>query len=211
MTERALACYCRWRSICDFVYVRREKHSNRTAHDFLPRRENTKLHRSFSFSREESMIVATCVAVGIVAIVLILIVLQWGDNAASIDGTWPFYARKVLTDAEQILYHRLVQAMPECIIFAQVQLSQILGVKNVFNDRAWRNRISHKSVDFVVCLKDSTIVAAIELDDSTHLRGARKKADAVKDKALTSAGVAILRWHVRNLPDSAAIRQALTT
>lgn len=32
------------------------------------------------------------------------------------------------------------------------------------------------SLDFLVCLKDSTIVAAVELDDKTHERVSRKQA-----------------------------------
>ena len=36
-----------------------------------------------------------------------------------------------------------------------------------------RNRMS---LDFVVCRKDSTIVAAIELDDKSHEKDSRKEA-----------------------------------
>jgi very-short-patch-repair endonuclease len=64
------------------------------------------------------------------------------------------------------------------------------------------------SVDFVVCLKDSTIVAAVELDDKTHEKASRVEADAKKGKALTAAGVALVRWQVSALPDENAIRQA---
>lgn len=64
------------------------------------------------------------------------------------------------------------------------------------------------SVDFVVCLKDSTIVAAVELDDKTHEKASRVEADAKKEKALSAAGVALVRWQVSALPDESAIRQA---
>lgn len=65
------------------------------------------------------------------------------------------------------------------------------------------------SLDFVVCRKDATIVAAVELDDSTHRKPERIAADAKKEKALSAAGVNLIRWEVGNLPDQAAIRQAL--
>ena len=122
------------------------------------------------------------------------------------DEAWPFYAKKPLTDPEQVLYHRLVKVLPECIVLAQVQLSRLLGVKKGHSFAVWNNRISQKSVDFVVCLKDSTIVAAVELDDSTHARISRQKADAQKDRALEAAGVAIIRWKTSALPDEEAIR-----
>lgn len=130
-----------------------------------------------------------------------------GDSGAS-DTPWPFYAKKPLTQPEQVLYHRLVAAMPECMVLAQVQLSQALGVKKGFNFREWNNRINRMSLDFLVCLKDSTIVAAVELDDKTHEKASRVEADAKKGKALSAAGVPIVRWNVSALPDETAIRQA---
>ena len=125
------------------------------------------------------------------------------------DGPWPFYLKKPLSDPEQVLYHRLVAAMPDCIILAQVQLSRVLGVKKGFPFHEWNNRINRMSLDFLVCLKDSTVVAAIELDDSSHDRSSRVEADAKKDQALASAGVAVIRWSVNAMPDEAAIRAAL--
>lgn len=124
------------------------------------------------------------------------------------DAQWPFYAKKPLTQPEQVLYHRLVAAMPECIVLAQVQLSRVLGVKKGFNFHVWNNRINRMSLDFLVCLKDSTIVAAVELDDKTHERASRVGADTKKEKALSAAGVALVRWQVSALPDENAIRQA---
>jgi hypothetical protein len=60
------------------------------------------------------------VIVVIVAVfVLLFFKLQKGQQA------WPFYAKKLLSPAEQVLYFRLVQALPDSIIFAQVQLSRI--------------------------------------------------------------------------------------
>jgi hypothetical protein len=150
----------------------------------------------------------------IVAIVLIVlaaivfVILLKRRSSSAEDEAWPFYAKKPLTQPEQVLYHRLVTAMPECIVLAQVQLSQVLGVKKGFNFSQWNNRINRMSVDFLVCLKDSTVVAAVELDDKTHEKEARIKADAKKKKALSAAGVPLVRWNVSALPDETAIRQA---
>lgn len=126
------------------------------------------------------------------------------------DTPWPFYAKKPLTQPEQILYHRLVASMPECIVLAQVQLSRVIGVKKGFSFNEWNNRINRMSLDFLVCLKDSTVVAAVELDDKTHEKASRIEADAKKEKALFAAGIALVRWNVSALPDEAAIRQAFT-
>lgn len=122
---------------------------------------------------------------------------------------WPYYAKKPITPSELILYHRLVEALPECIILAQVQLSRVLGVKKGFNTNEWNNRINRMSLDYLICLKDSTIVAAVELDDSSHEKASSVSRDTKKDKALTDAGIKIIRWHVKNIPDTKTIRNVI--
>ena len=131
----------------------------------------------------------------VVVVVAVLAILKAKAQGGAGDEIWPFYAKKPLSQPEQILYFRLVQALPEHIILAQVQLSRLLGVKKGSNYQAWSNRINRMSADFVVCNKDSSIVAVIELDDATHQREDRQAADAKKDKALGSADVRILYTH----------------
>ncbi|MBU2610436.1 MAG: DUF2726 domain-containing protein [Chloroflexi bacterium] len=144
----------------------------------------------------------------VVAVMVVLIYLKTKSQGDAGDEVWPFYARKPLSQPEQILYFRLIQALPEYIILAQVQLSRLLGVKKGNNYQAWSNRINRMSADFVVCNKDSSIVAVIELDDAKHQTEDRRVADAKKDKALASAGVRIVRWQAKSIPDIAAIRSA---
>jgi len=127
--------------------------------------------------------------------------------SGGIDAPWPFYAKKPLSQPEQVLYHRLVAALPDCIVLAQVQLSRVLGVKKGGNFHEWNNRINRMSLDFLICHKDSSIVAAVELDDKTHEKASRAKADAKKEKALSAAGVALVRWNVNAMPDENAIKQ----
>lgn len=124
-------------------------------------------------------------------------------------GTWPYYVKKPLTVPEQVLYFRLVSAPPDHVVLAQVQMSRFLGVKKgAENPRSWFGRISQKSIDFLVCGKDATVLAAIELDDSSHERADRIAADETKNKALLDAGVRIIRWEAKDMPDTAAIRVA---
>jgi len=114
------------------------------------------------------LIVLALVVLAALAVAFVMLKRRASSDASN--APWPLYAKKPLTQPEQVLYHRLVAAMPECIVLAQVQLSQVLGVKKGFNFHAWNNRINRMSLDFLVCLKDSTIVAAVELDDKTRRR-----------------------------------------
>lgn len=143
-------------------------------------------------------------------ILLFLAVLAVKKKSATSDPeTWPFYQRKPLSVPEQVLYFRLVNALPGHIVLGQVQLSRLLGVKKGNNAQAWLNRINRMSADFVICNKDSSILAVIELDDASHNGEKRKQADAKKDNALASAGIKIHRWHVNAIPDESAIKATL--
>lgn len=142
-------------------------------------------------------------------LVFIVIKIKATNRPNNSDEVWPFYAKKPLTQPEQVLYFRLKDSLPDQMILAQVQLSRFLGVKKGSNFHSWNNRINRMSVDFLICGKDSSIIAAVELDDKSHERQDRIKADNKKDKALLSANVRTVRWNVKELPDMAAIRAAI--
>jgi very-short-patch-repair endonuclease len=144
----------------------------------------------------------------IIPIVVVLIALFYivQRKSLKINEDCPYYAKKPLSQPEQVLYFRLIDSLPEYIILAQVQLSRLLGVKKGHNFYEWNNKINRMSCDFVVCRKDSSIVAVIELDDKTHQKPERQKADEKKDKALTAANVKIIRWNVKELPNSEKIK-----
>ena len=142
------------------------------------------------------------------ATVAVITALALKKRRSKVDEeNWPFYAKRLMSKPEQILYHRLVSALPEHIILAQVQLSRVLGVKKGYSFGEWNNRINRMSVDFIVCRKDASIIAAIELDDKSHEAESRQKADAKKDKALASAEIPIIRWKVEKMPDEETIRR----
>jgi hypothetical protein len=148
----------------------------------------------------------------LVAVVLAsaLFLLKTKMIPAREDGPWPFYAKRPLSKPEQILYFRLLKALPDHIVLAQVPLSRLLGVESGRDSWAWRNRISRKSADFVVCRGDASVLAVIELDDASHEHTERRAADATKDKALAAAGVRVIRWPAKALPGELAIQAAVS-
>jgi Protein of unknown function (DUF2726) len=149
------------------------------------------------------------VVVLVVSLILFLRVLYALARRGSHErGEWPFYAKQTLSQPEQVLYHRLVQALPDRIVLAQVQVSRVLGVKKGFNFYEWNNRVDRMSYDFVVCAMDSSVIAVIELDDKSHGSESRRRADAKKDRATSAAGIRMVRWNVKALPDQDFIREA---
>lgn len=146
----------------------------------------------------------------VVVVIALLVYLKAKSQGGAVGNEiWPFYAKKPLSQPEQVLYFRLREALPDHIILAQVQLSRFLGVKKGHNHQSWSNRINRMSADFVVCSKDATIVAVIELDDATHQKPERQTADAKKDKALVAAEIKLIRWQAKFIPDVSVIRSLI--
>jgi hypothetical protein len=114
--------------------------------------------------------------------------------------------RSLLGEREQVLFHRLTEALPGRQVMAQVRLADIVGVKKCDDWQAWFNKISRKSVDFVICDQAFVVLACIELDGKTHELEVRQKADNTKDEALGAAGIPVVRIHADRLPATEDIR-----
>ncbi|WP_169307269.1 DUF2726 domain-containing protein [Chitiniphilus eburneus] len=114
--------------------------------------------------------------------------VYWEEKQARAAIPSRLHPKSVLTINEQPMYWRLVEAFsPDLVVLAQVSFSQLVQAKggnNLQNLHLFR-RISQKTADFVICRKDFTVVAVIELDDSSH-RNKRDK-DAERDAFLRPA------------------------
>jgi hypothetical protein len=123
------------------------------------------------------------------------------------DTPWPVAARGLMSEREKSLYQNLISLYPDHKIFVQVALSQLVDVARDHPERmAIRARFKQLVADFVLCRPDLTIVAVIELDDRTHLRADRKRADARKSKALADAGLRLVRIPAGAIPPIGKLR-----
>ena len=93
-----------------------------------------------------------------------------------------------LTEREQAMYNRLVQALPERVVLAQVSFSALLTARAY----AVRNTFDRKVADFVICDAAFQVIAVVELDDSSHKGRARE--DGSRDALLTDAGYRVVRY-----------------
>ena len=54
----------------------------------------------------------------VIVVVAILEVLKAKSQDSGTEEVWPFYVKRPLSQPEQVLYFRLVQALPEHIVLA---------------------------------------------------------------------------------------------
>ena len=121
---------------------------------------------------------------------------------------YSYRTKKLLSNPEQILFYRLREALPEHIILAQTQMSRFLTVADSGKGRqSALNKILMKSADFLVCKKDFSVIAVIELQDETHRRSNRQKSDEFKRAALGSASLPLIEYNVKNMPSVEEIRE----
>ncbi|MCE1241035.1 MAG: DUF2726 domain-containing protein [Azonexaceae bacterium] len=108
---------------------------------------------------------------------------------------------RLLNDSEQELYHRLCEAMPNMLVFAQVGVAQLALARG--RQEAQRlARMAGRGVDFVVCDTEFSIIAAIELAWPTT---ASDTAEDEKRAALQSLGVPLIVFRPNKLPDADTI------
>jgi hypothetical protein len=126
------------------------------------------------------------------------------------DPPWPVAARDLLTQRERSLYQSLLALYPEHKIFVQVALSQLIDVPEDHPERkSIRNRFSQLVADFVLCRSNLSVVAVIELDDRSHERADRQAADVRKNKALSDAGLRLVRIPAGTLPSEERLREII--
>lgn len=129
--------------------------------------------------------------------------------------TGKYTARNYLmTSPEMVMYQRIRDAYPDKLIFVQVALNQLIKAES--SESKWKTdyslfgKISSKSIDFVICDLNSGPLLAIELDDKSHMKPDRMKADAQKNEALKQAGVVLHRFNVSNIPSVSDLSLLLT-
>lgn len=110
---------------------------------------------------------------------------------------------RLLNDAEQDLYQRLCEAMPNMKIFAQVGVAQLAQLRGRREAKSLL-QMATRGVDFVVCANDFSIIAAIEL--AWPINPAQESSsEQEKREALQSLGIPLIVFRPNKLPDSEAI------
>lgn len=105
----------------------------------------------------------------------------------------------------QELYRLLVSSLPDHVILAEVAFSRLVKAEGGGSREDFRKFATarQKVADFVICDKSFSVVAVVELDDSTH----NSAKDAKRDEIIREAGSKTVRWRVSKLPRPDEIRR----
>ena len=110
-----------------------------------------------------------------------------------------YYERKhaVMTQAELVFYRRLEKVVDgRYYLFPQIHLSALMTSKTTGKHyKSGYQRILRRSVDYVLCDKDSMKpIYAVELDDSTHDTAKRKDRDSMVEGMLRDINLPLVRF-----------------
>lgn len=115
---------------------------------------------------------------------------------------------QLLNKCEQQLFSRLREAAPKLVILSQVSMSQlfdITGAKGFLQV----GEIGRKSVDFLICREDTSIMLAIELNGPMHDKPSQKLGDEKKRIALEEAGIPLIVIKPDGIPVVSDLRKML--
>jgi len=144
-------------------------------------------------------------------------VAQWTEgettrllSSAELPGLYLLRSR-FLTKAESVVYLLLKAAFPRHEVFAKVRLSDVLQVKigpqGMERLRAFR-KIANQHVGFVVCDKDSTIIAIVDSKEPDQVTNPRdQKLEIIKQRCLQAAQVKYICVYPPQLPRYRELRE----
>lgn len=122
----------------------------------------------------------------------------------------------LFSPAEWLFYGSLVQAVDDqFLVFGKVRIADVLTPNRSLSRSGWYsafNRISRKHFDFVLCDKiTQSIVAAVELDDRSHLLPSAIARDSFVNRICKESGLPLVRFRVLSGYDSEVIRGEVLT
>lgn len=117
---------------------------------------------------------------------------------------------QLLNKSEQELFWKLKEAAPSLIVFSQVSMSQVFYIRD-FHKKGFLQvgEIGRKSIDFLLCRQDTSIVLAVELNGPKHDDEKQQISDEKKSAALEEAGIPLVIFKPGGIPDVKEIRSQL--
>lgn len=148
-------------------------------------------------------------------LLMFALVLLLGKMVNNLPQDYPYQQRgPLLTHAERSFYGVLCQAVNQrVLVFSKVRIADVLCTEKGLSPKTRItafNRISAKHFDFILCdPKTLRVLAAIELDDTSHTTPKVKARDRLVEGACNAAGLTLHRINVTRSYSVNALREQL--
>ena len=158
---------------------------------------------------------AVLALIGLVVLVVVLVAVLKFIGAAPGEPKLPYEGEpSLLSPAERSFMGVLEQVVgDDARVMAKVRLADMIKVERGLDASARttaQNKINSKHIDFVLCdPSDFAIIAAVELDDSSHARASRQNRDEFIDRALDAAGIRMVHFSAKRSYSTQEVRDAL--
>lgn len=122
-------------------------------------------------------------------------------HKALFKSDWPYRSKKLLSSLDLIFYNALKNAFPQYVIFLNVKLAQLIGVKGsnwhiTGKHSEQHSTIKHMSVEFALCFQNK-VVAVFDF---------RENSNDEKEELLKSLGVIFFKYKKNQFPNISAIK-----
>jgi hypothetical protein len=135
-----------------------------------------------------------------IVVAVLFIIVKTKTSSSHSDADFPYsQIDHLFTPAERSFYGVLCQACEgKVVVFGKVRVADVLktesGLSNSVRQIAF-NRISGKHFDYVLCNPDDlSIIATVELDDSSHNSKKAIKRDEFLESSCEAAGLTLHRF-----------------
>ena len=115
-----------------------------------------------------------------------------------------------MNQRECAAYARLVDALPDHMVLAQVPLSRFLSVPKRNSYADWLRRIGYQCVDFAICDMAAQVIAVVELQAPGSSDRAQKRLARIS-RTLKAAQIPLQVWSEHALPNVEVARELLAS
>lgn len=123
---------------------------------------------------------------------------------------WPPEPMRVLNRAERQAYLLLNEALPECLILAQVPLARFLKVPLRNSQAEWMRRVGYLCVDMLVCDQEAGVLAVVTIQANSSPPSARRRQRMERiQRVLDRAGIEQQVWSAQAMPTMREIREMM--
>lgn len=148
----------------------------------------------------------------ILAVIFLILFTLWLKSKNKIENDLPYQKTPIFNQGERNFYNvlRLI-IKDDFIIFTKIRLIDLLKIeKNGEEYQKYKNKVSQKHIDFILCdVQNYEVKLAIELDGKHHAEKKQIDRDDFKNKILEKIKIPLLRITAKNTYNPSELKEQI--